>query len=63
MNHKDIIKQLMNETNTTQTELGARLGIRQTAVSNYLNREDMMFSTFARIIDALGYDFVITPKE
>lgn len=62
MNHKTLIKEAMKATNTTQAQLGERLGVNQQAISNYLNRDDMMFSSLVRVLDALGYDITITKR-
>ena len=62
MNHKTAIKEAMRDTNTTQAELGARLGVRQTAISNIVNRDEIMFGTFVRIMDALGYELRLVKK-
>lgn len=63
MDHKTLIRDAMRTAGVTQAELGARLGIRQQAISNYLNRDDMLFSTFAGIMDALGYEVTITRRD
>lgn len=63
MNHKTVIKDIMRETHTTQTQLGTLLGVRQTAISNIIKRDDIYLSTYVRILDALGYKLTVTPKE
>ena len=62
MKFNEIIKQVLNETGTTQKELGKRLGIRQTAVSNILHRSEPSLATFHEILDILGYEIVVRRK-
>jgi transcriptional regulator with XRE-family HTH domain len=63
MNHKDTIKELLRSTNTTQAQLGQRVGLTQQAISNYRNRDDILLSTYVRIINALGYDIKIVRRD
>lgn len=63
MNHKQVIRDLMSTTGTTQAQLGDLIGVRQTAISNILNRDDIHLSTYVRILAALGYELQIRATE
>lgn len=50
----DLISQLRKERDLTQTELAEILEIRQSAISQIENQEDVLVKTLERYIDALG---------
>lgn len=59
MKFNEIIRAALKSTGTTQQKLGDRLGVRQTAVSNVLQRDEIMLGTFVEYLDAMGYDIII----
>lgn len=63
MKFNDIIRHAMRETNTTQVQLGERLGVRQTAISNTLQRPETMLGTFVSIMNALGYEVIVRKDD
>ena len=63
MNFNEIIRTAMKETNTTQTQLGNLLGVRQSTIGNSLSRNDIYANTLVHMLDKLGYEVVIQKKE
>lgn len=59
MKFNDIIRHAMRETNTTQVQLGERLGIRQTAVSSTVVRPNITLAKFVTIMQLMGYEIVV----
>ena len=62
MNHRAVIREAMRDAGITQAQLGERLGVRQTAISNTVNRDEIKLGTFVRILDALGYELKLVKK-
>lgn len=64
MTPSEIVYKMLKDTNTTQTELARRLGVRsQGSISNRLTRsKSMTVENFIAMVDALGYEMVIRPK-
>lgn len=53
------IEAIRKEKGITQSEIGKRLGVKQTAYSNYVTRNlDMPFSRLSLIADALGVQVI-----
>ena len=63
MRFNDIIRHALKDTGTTQAQLGERLGVRQNAISNTLQRPETMLGTFVSIMNALGYDVAVIPRD
>lgn len=63
MKFNDIIRSAMKQTGITQVQLGEKLGVRQTAISNTVVRPGTTVSKFVIIMDALGYDVVVKPRK
>ena len=59
----DIIRAAMRETGTTQQQLGEKLGLRQTAISNTIVRPGTSVTKFVTVMDALGYDIIVQPRS
>lgn len=61
--HKQI-RNLLNEKNMSQIELSEKSGIKQSRISDYLNgKHDMTFDRVQLLADAMGYEFVLMPKD
>lgn len=58
----DLIAQLRKDQELTQKELADILDIRQSAISQIENQEDVMVKTLQRYIKALGGELEITAK-
>lgn len=50
----DLISELRNDRDLTQTELAEILDIRQSAISQIENQEDVLVKTLQRYVEALG---------
>lgn len=61
MRFNDIIRLAMQDT--TQSQLGERLGIRQNSVSNTINRPNITLAKFITVMDVLGYDIIIKSRD
>lgn len=63
MKFNDIIRSAMRDTDTTQVQLGDKLGIGQTAVANTIARPGISLAKFVTIMNALGYDVTVQPRN
>lgn len=63
MKFNDIIRQAMQNTSTTQQDLGDKLGVRQNAIANTVARPGISLDKFVTIMDALGYEIAVRPKN
>lgn len=63
MKFNEIIRSAMQKTGITQVQLGEKLGVRQTAISNTVVRPGITLSKFVTFMDALGYDVIVQPRE
>lgn len=62
---KDIIRAAIKDTGTTQQKLADAMGYShgQANISKILSRGDIFASTFVRLMDKLGYDVVVQPRD
>lgn len=60
---KDILRSAIRERNTTQKELGSKIGMSQTALSGNLTRDRMSLDNFKRMLNALDYDVAVIDRE
>lgn len=63
MKFNEIIRSAMQKTGITQVQLGEKLGVHQTAISNTVVRPGITLSKFVIFMDALGYDIVVRPRN
>lgn len=63
MKFNDIIRLALKDTGTTQQYLGDKLGIGQNAVANTIARPGITLNKFVTIMNALGYDVTVTPRD
>jgi transcriptional regulator with XRE-family HTH domain len=54
------LAQFRRETGVTQAELAERLGVKQAAVSKLERKTDLLVSSLAKYLEALGVDARIT---
>lgn len=58
------IKEILVKNGITQVELAEKVGMHQGRISNYLTyKHDMTFDRVQELTDALGYEFILVPKE
>jgi predicted XRE-type DNA-binding protein len=60
---KSQVKAHMRRGGTTQKELADKLGIRQPSVAAALGKTTAINQGFAEILDALGLELVVRPKN
>lgn len=60
---KEILKEAVKETGTTQKALGERLGMLQTAVSAGFARERISLDMFSRLLSGMGYAVAVIDKK
>lgn len=65
MKPNEIVYAILKSTKTTQGELGAMLNpiVKAAGISNRLNRDAMTTEAFLEMINALGYELVVRPKN
>ena len=64
MNVQKRIKDILIEKGMTQAELADKSGVRQSRISTYLTyKHDMTFDRVQELVDVLGYEFTLVPKE
>lgn len=65
MKPNEIVYAILKSTKTTQGELGAMLNptVKAAGISNRLNRDAMTTEAFLDMINALGYELVVRPKN
>lgn len=64
MNANEIVKNLIKQSNFTQTTLAKAMGYNtQSGIASRLNKNDMGVSLLVKMLDILGYDLVIQPKK
>ncbi len=65
MTTRDIIKQIMENTNTSYVELAQKIGESKQTVWNWLNRgkKDIEQSQTIRILEVLGHRLMIVPDD
>lgn len=60
----DQITRIRKESKITQMQLAEKAGCSQQVISRFENRDCLStFSTVCKIVDGLGYKFVLVPKE
>lgn len=60
---RDIIKYARKARGTTQDVIAGKLGIKQNALSQGVNRSRMSLWMFSRVLNALDYDVVVVDRE
>ena len=64
MNEKDIITVAMKSCGWNQQVLAEKCGYKsQSAISNKVNGKSLRVDTFAKILDAMGYEIVVKSKS
>lgn len=65
MKPNDIVYAILKSNKTTQGELAAMLKpkVSTAAISNRLNRDAMTTEAFLEMVNALGYELVVRPKN
>ena len=64
MNEKNIITEAMKSLGWNQTVLAEKCGYAtQSAISNKVNGKSLRVDTFAKILDAMGYEIVVKSKS
>ncbi len=63
--HADSLGAVRKAVSKTQSQMGAQLGMPQNAISQLEKRSDLLVSTLARYVDALGgeLDLVVRMKD
>ena len=60
----DTLRQLIQRSpNWSQNKIASKLGISNAAMSNRMRRNDQKVDFVADVLEILGYDLVIVPKE
>lgn len=60
---RDIIKVARKARGTTQDVIAGKLGIKQNALSQGVNRSRMSLLMFSRVLNALDYDIVVVDRN
>ena len=60
---RDIIKVARKARGMTQDVIAGRLGIKQNALSQGVNRSRMSLWMFSRVLNVLGYDVVVVDRD
>jgi hypothetical protein len=60
---KKLILLLMKEQGLNKADLAGRMGVTRNAVHYVFKRERCMLETFQKLLDALGYDAVLSVRE
>lgn len=63
MKFNDIIRAAMEDTGTLQQDLGEKLGLKQNSVSSTITRPNISLNKFVTVMEALGYDIIVRPKD
>lgn len=64
MDTKQAVKKILKNENTTQKELAKKLGYAYaTGVSTLLAKNNPTVDKLIRILDAIGYEIVLRPKN
>lgn len=60
----DTLRQLIQRSpNWSQNKIASKLGMSNAAMSNRMRRNDQKVDFVVDVLDILGYDLVIVPKE
>lgn len=60
---REIMRQAQKSRHVTQDVIAERIGIKRNALNQNMNRARMSLDTFAKVLDALGYDIIVTDRE
>lgn len=63
MNSRDVIRAMLKSKRMTQITFASMLGITQAGLSARLTRPGISASTFQEMVDLLGYEIVLQPKD
>lgn len=60
---KEFIKDLLSKKNISQKKVAEMIGITPMAVSKMLASKEMQLGTFIKVLNLLGYEVTITPRN
>ena len=60
---KNIMKRAQKVRGVTQDVIAERIGIKRNSLCQNMNRTRMSLDTFAKVLDALEYDIIVTDRE
>lgn len=63
MEDRKILFAAMRSRGITQVQLAEKLGIKQSSLSGNMNRTRIGLDVFAKTLNALGYDVVVTDRS
>ena len=64
MNHTEALKSILKRTGLSQRAVANRLGLRsRSTVSMRMSRETARLYNIAELLDAMGYEMVVMPKN
>ncbi len=57
---KDIVKEILKDSNMSQNDLAEKLEVKQSNITGLLNRYDTMkVSSLVEMIEAMGYELIV----
>ena len=59
----DILREAKDRKGIRQNELAERLGMAQPSLSGNMNRTRIGLDVFTKMLDAMGYDVVVTDRD
>ena len=60
---RDLLKLAQKSRQVTQETIANRMNIKRNALNQNMNRTRMSLDTFAKVLDVLDYDIVITDRD
>ena len=64
MTPKLSIKYMQKVTNTSQTEIGEKTGLKNNvSVCKQIGNENIHLNTYKKIIESMGWEIVVRPKD
>ena len=60
---RTIMKRAQKRRNVTQDVIADRIGIKRNSLCQNMNRTRMSLDTFAKVLDALEYDIIVTDRD
>ena len=60
---KDIMKLAQKSRHVTQEVIANRMNVKRNALNQNMNRVRMSLDTFAKVLNALDYDIIVTDRE
>ena len=61
---KEVVKELLKESNMSQTDLANELNVKQTNITGILNRYDTMkVNSLVQMVEAMGYEVIVRDKR